>query len=251
MAREALRGTEMDGRADVFALGVCAFRLLTGEVPVLPERGETDFDYVHRLSRLEGQGAAWLSRLPALPEPAAVVLARMLASDREQRPYAARGGRGVRARVRDRADRVAGARGSDPAADPGGSAGAGADRTRTRQRRWRARRRRRRRSRRRRRWRARRRRRGRGAVAGGAAGARASARDPAVARGAGAPPGRLVRGRAARRADPRRGRHRDPRPRRHRPDPVVAGRRRAPDRGAARRPRRRRRASSTWRGRIS
>jgi hypothetical protein len=74
----------VDARADVFAFGVCCFRVLTGDVPVLPRQGETDFDYVHRLSRVDGYD---LSRLPPLPAPAGEMLARILVSDREQRPY--------------------------------------------------------------------------------------------------------------------------------------------------------------------
>ncbi len=84
MARESLRGTEVDGRADVFAFGVCCYRVLVGEVPLAPQRGETSFDYVHRLSQAERYD---LSRLPRLPAPAGEVLARILVGDRERRPY--------------------------------------------------------------------------------------------------------------------------------------------------------------------
>jgi hypothetical protein len=84
MAREALRGTDVDARADVFAFGVCCYRVLVGEVPLEPRRNESSFEYVHRLSSVARHD---LSRLPPLPPPAGEVLARILEGDRERRPY--------------------------------------------------------------------------------------------------------------------------------------------------------------------
>ena len=84
MAREVLRGMPVDARSDVYAFGVCCYRLLVGEVPVVPLQHESDFDYIFRLSGVERHD---LSRLPALPGPVADLLARILVGDRELRPF--------------------------------------------------------------------------------------------------------------------------------------------------------------------
>jgi hypothetical protein len=84
MAREVVRGTEIDARSDVYALGVCCFRLLVGAFPVPPRDGESQYDYLVRLR----DGSADVSRLPPeLPAQARAVLERMLDADRERRPY--------------------------------------------------------------------------------------------------------------------------------------------------------------------
>ena len=84
MSREVLRGLPVDARADVFAFGVCCYRVLVGEVPLPPNGGESDFEYIVRLSQIDRHE---LSRLPPLPAPAGEVLARILVGDRAQRPY--------------------------------------------------------------------------------------------------------------------------------------------------------------------
>lgn len=84
MAREVLRGKDVDARSDVFAFGVSCYRLLVGEVPLPPSRSESDFDYIVRLADIDRHE---LSRLPRLPEPAGEVLARILVGERAQRPF--------------------------------------------------------------------------------------------------------------------------------------------------------------------
>jgi serine/threonine protein kinase len=65
-ALELLRGDEIDGRADVFALGAIAYQALTGELPSLP------------ITR----------RAPRTPAPVAALIEQMLSDDRYQRPTA-------------------------------------------------------------------------------------------------------------------------------------------------------------------
>jgi hypothetical protein len=84
MASEALHGTALDARTDVYAFGVTCFRILVGEVPVAPRGDESDFEYLTRLRDIRRHD---VSRLPALPAPAGDILARMLDRDRARRPF--------------------------------------------------------------------------------------------------------------------------------------------------------------------
>jgi serine/threonine-protein kinase len=80
MAPEQIRGAEVDGRADVYALGVIAFRALTGE---LPFRGrdtpELFYNIVHAPAPLASR------RCPDLSSAVDGVLARALAREPEDR----------------------------------------------------------------------------------------------------------------------------------------------------------------------
>lgn len=84
MAREVVQGTDTDARSDVFAFGVCCFRILTGEFPTPPRERETELQYLGRL----GDAVVDVSRLPTtLPPAARAVIARMLDAELERRPY--------------------------------------------------------------------------------------------------------------------------------------------------------------------
>ena len=84
MAREVARGTEVDARSDVYAFGVCCYRMLTGEFPLPPRERESQFDYLARLRDSTVDAAA----LPdALPDAARAIIARMLDPERERRPF--------------------------------------------------------------------------------------------------------------------------------------------------------------------
>lgn len=84
MASEIVDGTNVDARTDVYAFGVCCFRLLTGEFPTPLRAGESRHEYLGRVGRAAGD----VSRLPAaLPDPARAMIGRTLHPDRTQRPY--------------------------------------------------------------------------------------------------------------------------------------------------------------------
>lgn len=83
MAREVIRGDEVDARSDVYAFGVCCYRMLVGEFPVPPRGDERTLDYLRRTR----DAVIDTSRLPALPEPARAAIARMLEVERDRRPF--------------------------------------------------------------------------------------------------------------------------------------------------------------------
>lgn len=82
MSPEQLGGHEkLDGRSDLFAVGVNLYRLLTGELPFGDERAE----------QLEGLPVSPLTaRCPELPEELDRAVLALLALDRDDRPGSAR-----------------------------------------------------------------------------------------------------------------------------------------------------------------
>ena len=83
LSRELILGWTRDPRSDAYALGVCGFRILTGELPI-PVRGdESPFEYMMRAR----SAVIDLAQLPAeLPAAARAILVRMLDPDRDRRP---------------------------------------------------------------------------------------------------------------------------------------------------------------------
>jgi len=73
MAPEQARGHEVDGRADLFSLGLSLFWCLTGE---LLYDGQNDFDRL--LQAAEGPSEAHWERISRLPAPAVAILERAL-----------------------------------------------------------------------------------------------------------------------------------------------------------------------------
>jgi serine/threonine-protein kinase len=73
MAPEQARGLEVDGRADLFSLGMTLFWCLTGE---LLYNGQNDFDRL--IQAAEGPSDEHWDRIARLPEPAASILRRAL-----------------------------------------------------------------------------------------------------------------------------------------------------------------------------
>lgn len=83
MAREVLRGHRLDARSDVYAFGVCCFRLLAGDFPAPPYDHESEWNYMNRLRQLEVHD---LTPLPALPPSVRTMIGRMLELDPTERP---------------------------------------------------------------------------------------------------------------------------------------------------------------------
>lgn len=82
MAPEQVRGDahHLDGRADLWALGVILYEMLTGRHPFLAEKGEDILDQIlHRPPRPPRQ---WN---PAVPKPVEEIVLRLLAKSPEQR----------------------------------------------------------------------------------------------------------------------------------------------------------------------
>jgi len=76
LSPEQVRGKPLDPRSDVFALGVLAFELLTGELPFV---GDTAQDLM--LARLQGEPRSMTSLLPSVPPGLEAVLAKALTRD--------------------------------------------------------------------------------------------------------------------------------------------------------------------------
>jgi serine/threonine-protein kinase len=80
MSPEQVRGEKIDARSDIFALGVVAFELLTGQ---LPFAGRTSQESM--MARLRGKPRAARAIRPELPARVETVLARALALNPGQR----------------------------------------------------------------------------------------------------------------------------------------------------------------------
>jgi serine/threonine protein kinase len=80
MSPEQVRGDKIDGRSDIFSLGVVAFELFTGQ---LPFQGRTSQEAM--MARLRGKPRSARSVRPDLPARAEAVLLRALALKCDQR----------------------------------------------------------------------------------------------------------------------------------------------------------------------
>ncbi len=80
MSPEQARGIDVDGRADLFSLGLVMFYCLTGEVLY---HGNTTYELLVKAAT--GPGAEELARIAALPAPAAEIVRRALETDPAQR----------------------------------------------------------------------------------------------------------------------------------------------------------------------
>ncbi len=83
LSPEQVRGDDLDGRSDLFSLGVVLYELLSGKRPF---NGDTITTLVYQILH---QDPPPISELRAVPARLEVLLRRMLAKDRDERPAAA------------------------------------------------------------------------------------------------------------------------------------------------------------------
>jgi len=81
MAPEQIKQKEIDGRADVFALGVIIFEMLTGEPPI---PADSEMEYIHL--NLIAAPRDIRSLRADIPQVLADLVMRMMAKDKEERP---------------------------------------------------------------------------------------------------------------------------------------------------------------------
>ncbi|MBW8772524.1 MAG: protein kinase [Gemmatimonadetes bacterium] len=80
MSPEQIRGKPLDGRSDVYALGILAFEMLTGQ---LPFQGRNAQELM--IARLRGQPRKLREFKPQLPEVLEMIIDRSLASEPDNR----------------------------------------------------------------------------------------------------------------------------------------------------------------------
>lgn len=124
MPPEQLLGKALDGRADLYALGVTLFQLLTGELPL---RGASMAALMQAITQTPAPDVRSLR--PELPEAVAQIVARLLAKQREQRyQTGAQLAQALRACIPEALLENAHASPSTQAPQPGYDAGPGASR---------------------------------------------------------------------------------------------------------------------------
>jgi eukaryotic-like serine/threonine-protein kinase len=84
MSPEQMRAEPLDGRSDLFAVGVVLFELLTGTHPF-----DANTDFALQLNIMQGKRPPLHELLPDAPEPIARLVDALLATDAAQRPASA------------------------------------------------------------------------------------------------------------------------------------------------------------------
>jgi hypothetical protein len=83
MSPEQLRGQKLDGRADLYALGMMAYEMLTGSLPFPTAKGPIDIINFHM--RQEPPAPSRLNDRVHIPAPVDAIILQMVAKDREKR----------------------------------------------------------------------------------------------------------------------------------------------------------------------
>jgi hypothetical protein len=83
MSPEQLRGQKLDGRADLYALGMMAYEMLTGQLPFSSAKSPIDIINFHM--RQEPPAPSKLSDKVTIPAPVDAIILKMVAKDREKR----------------------------------------------------------------------------------------------------------------------------------------------------------------------
>jgi len=83
MSPEQLRGQKLDGRADLYALGMMAYEMLTSNLPFSSAKSPIDIINFHM--RQEPPAPSKLSDKVTIPAPVDAIILKMVAKDREKR----------------------------------------------------------------------------------------------------------------------------------------------------------------------
>ena len=83
MSPEQLRGQKLDGRADLYALGMMAYEMLTGNLPFKAAKSPIEIINFHM--RQEPPAPSKLSDKVTIPPPVDAIILKMVAKDRDKR----------------------------------------------------------------------------------------------------------------------------------------------------------------------
>jgi eukaryotic-like serine/threonine-protein kinase len=83
MSPEQLRGQKLDGRSDLYALGMMAYEMLTGSLPFATAKSPIEIINFHM--RQEPPPPSSLSEKVSIPQPIDAIIMKMVAKDRESR----------------------------------------------------------------------------------------------------------------------------------------------------------------------
>ncbi len=83
MSPEQLRGQKLDGRSDLYALGMMAYEMLTGALPFTSAKSPIDIINFHM--RQEPPAPSTLNPKVTIPAPVDAIILKMVAKDRDKR----------------------------------------------------------------------------------------------------------------------------------------------------------------------